>query len=351
MNQKFKNVNGQLQPAAPPNFTGEAEITSALIQLSGKSGGQIVFLAGHAERNLEENGNDGIAFAVKQLDKNGWHVEKQVVAPGANASFPTNTAVVVVAGPHQKLSNEDLQAIQEVLDRGGGLLALLDPGVETGMEPLLGPWNIRMADNMVVDFQDHVASADPSSLYVTRFNADHPIGKGMGALAAVLPTCRRIAVYMGQANQAINVLSATIMSTSGNGWATAYQPPGQPFQVDKNRDKKGPISLAVACERYQDVAEPGKNPLQGRMVVIGDSDFISNQYIDMAGNLNLFLNSVDWLAGRQELVSVRPKVGDFRMIAITTNQAKAVLWLSIAVVPGLSLLFGVLAMINRRRRA
>jgi len=44
----------------------------------------------------------------------------------------------------------------------------------------------------------------------------------------------------------------------------------------------------VACERYQDVAEPGKNPLQGRMVVIGDSDFISNQYIDMAGNLNCF---------------------------------------------------------------
>ncbi len=102
VNQKFRNVNGQLQPAAPPHFTGEAEITSAIIQLTGKSGGQVVFLAGHAERNLEESGNDGIAFAVKQLARNGWHVEKQVIAPGANASFPTNTAVVVVAGPHQK---------------------------------------------------------------------------------------------------------------------------------------------------------------------------------------------------------------------------------------------------------
>ena len=87
------------------------------------------------------------------------------------------------------------------------------------------------------------------------------------------------------------------------------------------------------------------------MVVIGDSDFISNQYIDMAGNLNLFLNSVDWLAGRQELVYVRPKVSDFRMIAITTNQAKAMFWLSVAAVPGIAILIGILAMINRRRRA
>jgi hypothetical protein len=185
---------------------------------------------------------------------------------------------------------------------------------------------------------------------VTQFNRDHPIGKGMGALAAVLPTCRRIAIYMGQSNQAVNVLCATIMSTSGNGWAIAYKP-GEPLKIDKTRDKRGPISLGVACERYQEVVEPGKNPLQGRMVVIGDSDFISNQYIDMAGNLNLFLNSIDWLAGRQELISVRPKVSDFRMIAITTNQAKAMFWLSVAAVPGIAILIGILAMINRRRRA
>ena len=345
--QKVISVNGHLRHG-PLHFVGEAEITSTLIQLTRKTPGRVAFLAGHGERDITDSANVGIATVAGELRRLGWTVDQHIVTPGAAAQFVTNTTLVVVAGPQKQLANEDLSALEGVLDRGGGLLCLVDPGVNSGLEPLLNPWDIRLADDLVVDLQEHLASADPTGLYVTRFSADHPIGKGMGSLAAVLPTARRVAVNVKNPNP--SVFTANFMHTSGNGWAVVYRPGERALKVDRQHDKRGPISLGVASERSQPFAEPGRDPLQGRIVVIGDSDFVSNQYVDMAGNLNLFLNCVDWLAGRQDLISVRPKLVDERIMSLTRRQTQTVFWLSVLVVPGAVVLIGVGLLLRRRRK-
>ncbi|HEY3243547.1 MAG TPA: DUF4350 domain-containing protein [Phycisphaerae bacterium] len=341
-------VADQRPVGATVQFVGEAEITGALIQLTRKAPGRIVFLSGHAERSPDEPGSEGLATIAGELRRNGWSVEKQVVTPGSRAAFPADTSVAVVAAPAKKLSDEDLKAISEVLDRGGGVLLLLEPGAATGLEPLVQDWNIKLGDDVVVDLQEHLAAGDATSLYVSKFSQEHPIGKGMGALAAVLPTARRVAVAAKQFHT--NVFTNNFMHTSGQSWAVAYQP-GAKLQVDKNRDKQGPISVGMACERFAEFAEPGRAPLTGRLVVIGDSDFATNHYIDMAGNLDLFMNCVDWLGGRQDLVSVRPKVTDVRRMALTARQTQWVFWLALFGVPGFTLLAGGLAIGRRRRRA
>jgi ABC-type uncharacterized transport system involved in gliding motility auxiliary subunit len=221
--------------------------------------------------------------------------------------------------------------------------------VDAGLDSFLQPWDVRLGNDMVVDLQDYVAGKDPTNLYVTRFQQNHPIGKGMGSLATVLPTARRIAVAVKQTNP--NVFTSNFMHTSGDGWAVAYQGGATKLAIDKNRDKHGAMSLGIACERFQEYSEPGRDPLRGRLVVIGDSDFIKNQYVDMAGNLNLFLNCVDWLAGRQDLVSVRPKLSDVRWMTLTATQTKGVLWVSVLIVPAAAVLAGVAMIRWRRARA
>ncbi|MCX7011095.1 MAG: GldG family protein, partial [Candidatus Sumerlaeota bacterium] len=346
-NQRVQIV-GNTRVVLPAQFVGEAELTSALIQLTRDKPGRVAFLSGHGEKDPDDTADAGASFCAAELKRDGWLVDKHVVTPGANAEFPADVGVVVVAGPKKQLANEDVDALRKVLDRSGGVLLLLDPGVETGLGNLLEPWNVRLSNDLVIDLQNHLASTDPTSLYVTRFDSNNPIGKGMGALSAVLPTARRIAVALGAANP--NVVTSNFMHTSGNSWAVAYQDKGQ-LRIDTKRDKQGPISLGMTCERYEESREPGKPPLQGRMAVIGDSDFMANQYVDLSGNLNLFLNSVDWLAGRQDLIGVRPKVFDVRKIALTARQAKAVFWLSVLVLPGGSVLLGGIAIGRRRRNA
>jgi len=349
ISQRVAVVNGQMVPG-PVQFVGEAEITSTLIQLTRKTPGRVMFLYGHGEKMPDDSSNNGALAAATELHRNGWLVDKYIITPGANAQFAPDTSVVVLAGPRKELSNEDLKALQGVLDRGGGVLALVDPGVNAGLEPLLDAWGAHLNEDLVVDLQDHLASADPTSLYVTRFSQEHAIGKGMGALAAVLPMSRRIAI---SAASPPGVFVHSFMHTSGNGWAIQQQPgmQDQHLQIDKNRDKRGPISLGVACERSEQFAQPGEASKQGRLVVIGNSSFITSQYVDMAGNLNLFLNCVDWLAGRQDLISVRPKVVDVRFMDLTRAQTQAVSWISVLIIPALAVVIGIVALRRRRQRA
>ena len=347
LRNKAMIVNGAIQHTRP-QFVGEAEVTATLIQLTQKTPGAVVFLGGHGERDIGDASDMGLATVAAELKRNGWKVAPHVVTPGAAGQFSPEVQVAVVAGPQKRLANEDLKALETLLDRGGGVLCLVDPGVTTGLDPLLSAWDFRLADDIVVDLQDHLANTDPTGLYVTHFEQEHPIGKGMGTLAAVLPTARRIAINLANANP--NVFTRSFMHTSGNGWSVARQPDVTVPKIDRQRDKRGPISLGVAGERSQAVPEPGHVPLQGRLVVIGDSDFACNQYVDMAGNLNLFLNAVDWLAGRQNLVSVRPKVMDTRTLSLTRRQTQTVFWVSVVVVPGLVTAVGMMILIARRRR-
>ena len=47
--------------------------------------------------------------------------------------------------------------------------------------------------------------------------------------------------------------------------------------------------------------------LEGRLVVVGDSDWANNRYLGNFYNEDLFLNIVSWLAGEEELISIRPR--------------------------------------------
>jgi len=338
-------LTGDRRLLTPAHFIGEAEITSSLIQLTRELPGRVIFLSGHGERNPEKTSEEGISTWVRELNRQYWQVQHMVVTPGGKPQFPPDTQAVIIAGPRRSLSNEDLHELNQVLNRGGGILFLLDPGIDAGVEPLIQAWNFRMNNDFVLETQRYTADRGQSSLFINQFSQQHPIGKAMGDLAVVLPTARRIAVSTSNTNPSVS--TTNFMHTSGYGWATEYDPDKQ-IQIDPKKDRRGPISVGMAAERYRAVSEPGVDPLQGRIVVIGDSDFVSNRYIDMAGNLDLALNCVEWLAGRHDLLSIRPKVSASQKIILTGREAKFVYWWSILLLPSMVAGAGLLLLIRRR---
>ena len=46
---------------------------------------------------------------------------------------------------------------------------------------------------------------------------------------------------------------------------------------------------------------------KSRFVTIGDSDFAANNAVRIQGNQDLFLNTINWLAQQENLISIRPK--------------------------------------------
>ena len=131
--------------------------------------------------------------------------------------------------------------------------------------------------------------------------------------------------------------------------------------LDKG-DLAGPVSLAAAVSAPATDAPPpapvpaaadGSKPPEPskpetRIVVFGDSDFVANRYLGIPGNKDLFLNSVNWLAQQENLISIRPRDPESRGVTLTAERAQIIFWLSILIIPGLILALGVQTWWRRR---
>ena len=67
--------------------------------------------------------------------------------------------------------------------------------------------------------------------------------------------------------------------------------------------------------------------------MFGDSDFASNGWLGIQGNRDLFLNTVNWLAQQENLISIRPKEASDRRVTMTAAQQSNVTWFSLLIVP------------------
>jgi ABC-type uncharacterized transport system involved in gliding motility auxiliary subunit len=123
-------------------------------------------------------------------------------------------------------------------------------------------------------------------------------------------------------------------------------------------DSKGPISLAVAVSAPASEGtppppdtpnsdQPADKP-ETRVVVVGDSDFAANGFLNIPGNRDMFLNIVNWLAQQENLIAVRPRDPEDRRIAVSAGQDRLIFWFTVLIMPGLILLAGVHAWWRRR---
>src|SRR2546428_13559592 len=89
----------------------------------------------------------------------------------------------------------------------------------------------------------------------------------------------------------------------------------------------------------------GAGRRRGRMVVVGDSDFASDAYLDLLGNRDLALNAAAWAAGEESLAGTRAKrapevIRPLPPLLLTEGQARALFLAGAVIAPGVVLLLG-----------
>jgi ABC-type uncharacterized transport system involved in gliding motility auxiliary subunit len=157
----------------------------------------------------------------------------------------------------------------------------------------------------------------------------------------------------------------TFLQTAARSWAEtdlAELAKGEGAQVKPDTDKgdlTGPVSVGVATS-VASSAEPPKPATAGakpeenlpkpetRVAAIGDSDFAANNYLGIEGNRDLFMNTVNWLAQQESLISIRPREASDRRLTLTENIRSAIFYLSIFIIPAAVLGTGVFSWWRRR---
>ena len=219
-----------------------------------------------------------------------------------------------------------------------------------------------MGTNIVVDVSGmgQLLGTDVSVPVAAKYDT-HPITDRFTLLTAY-PLARSVTSIEGGVG---GHSAQNLVDTSKNSWAESdikrLMTSGQVERELDKGDKAGPVSLAAAVSAAaSDVPAPaatsGDSPNkpadapkpETRMVVFGDSDFVTNGYLGIPGNRDLFLNSVNWLAQQENLISIRPKDPEDRRVSLTADQAKLIFWLSILIIPGLILAAGVQTWWRRR---
>jgi ABC-type uncharacterized transport system involved in gliding motility auxiliary subunit len=140
--------------------------------------------------------------------------------------------------------------------------------------------------------------------------------------------------------------------------------PGGTVDFEGTKARSGPISIAVAATLDLDykagepvAAEKPKQttpPRVARLVVYGDSDFASNFGLSLIGNKDLFLNTIQWLACEEQLITARPKDEEvapkLSNVYLTARESKRLFWLMVVVEPLLVLLVGTMVSFYRKRK-
>ena len=99
--------------------------------------------------NLDADARHGFGFASRGLTNDGYAVRTLNLVQ--NPSVPDDAAAVVVAGPALDLGATDATALNEYLEGGGRMLALLEPDPPSTWRDLIARWGIDVLDGYVID--------------------------------------------------------------------------------------------------------------------------------------------------------------------------------------------------------
>ncbi len=112
---------------------------------------------------------------------------------------------------------------------------------------------------------------------------------------------------------------------------------------------------AEAAEGVSPVLRPVEKrvlgPPRGRLVIVGDADFLSDQYVrNSLANAIFGLNALDWLTQSEDLVSIRSKAPTPRPLVFASDfQKQMIKYLNLAGVPLAFVVFGTVRLFRRRR--
>ena len=371
---------GNLQPVLTLLFTRQGELlqnpflerdfTQAILAVTRAQQKVIYFLAGHGERDLA-NQTEGTAFGLASngLLGDNYRLETLEVADDPDvllqaAAELENAAVLIVAGPQSDLAPGERTLIDDFLRGGGKALFLLDPGTPQGFRDVIKTWGVDLGEGTMVDLLSSL-SGNPRAPLVSRDRYDF-LAPILGIFNIITQPITDPSFFEGATavipieNQGgtqdppfpnvffidDSLFITPLAVTDSVSWLE-MDPDSNRF--DRGIDIRGPLALGVSIDgRAPFGEEPGEEPLTTQIVVFGDSDFASNRFFTSFGNGDLFLNSVNWLTGDVDLISVRPKLREPRLLVVTRGTFNFIRWSSLLILPIAVATAGVVTWWRRR---
>jgi ABC-type uncharacterized transport system involved in gliding motility auxiliary subunit len=311
----------------------EESLTNSLIEVSRGATKKVYFTKGHGEHAVADNTERGLKTFTDNLKGEGFQTDEIILAE--HKSMPVDAQAVVVAGPVAAFSDGEVKLLKEWVENGGKLVALLDPGTQSGLERALEGWGIHVGKDEVID-----PEAQNPEVAIAQSYADHPITQPRSspfALATIFPLARSVTKT---AATPTGWTVTELAKTGPRAWGETGSISSGEVKFDPGQDLKGPVSLAATATKGA----------ESRVVVVGNSLFAANGYYRLSGNKDFALNAVSWAAKEESRISIRPKQRQGNHLFLTAEQKKTMTLFAFDVLPFGLLFAGLVVWQTRKSR-
>jgi ABC-type uncharacterized transport system involved in gliding motility auxiliary subunit len=315
---------------AEAKSTTEEDIVGAFIRALKNNARTVCFVSGSGEHQIDDTNRSGYSRLRDLLVKEEYNSES--ISLLQKAEVPSSCTVLVVAGPTGDYQQPAVDAVKKYVEEGGRALFLLDPPLKMGrseisdndaLASLLQGWGVTLEKDLILDLNPigQLAGLGPQVALVTRYER-HTIVNDLKGSATGFPLVRSMDVKSTGKTTVEKLFDSSESSLATTKLNSPEVNPNDP------KNKKGPLTIAVAGS-YR----TGKENSEGRFVIVGSSAWAANSFISFNGNRDLAMNTVNWLASDEDLISIRPKDRDDRRITMTRGQLNWVGITSLGLLP------------------
>ncbi len=321
----------------------EEKLTNALVKVT-REGKRIVYvLKGHGEHEITNTDRSGFSAAKAAIEQANYEAKELILV--REAKVPDDAALLIMPGPRNDLLPAELEALDAYIARGGKVFFMVNPFQADGLKAFLAKYGITLGDDLIIDRLSRAFGGDFVVPAIFQYEP-HPITKDFGSVLTFFPLTRSVDVQA----KPLKGVSAQVLAKSGPGsWAETNRSELDSGAVKQDTaDRPGPVPVAAVATVDATKPPEGKENVKARIVVFGTSNLAANQFLNVQGNKDLFLNTVSWLAEEEDLIAIRPK--DLRQtpIFLTATQGQLIFWISVVALPAAVMLCGIWAVVRRR---
>lgn len=317
------------------SFAGEARITSAISYVSKENATKIYTLTGHGEAELSQEATT--ALSRKNYDS----AELNLLTQG---TVPEDAGALVIFEPQKDISKEELTALQAYLSEGGSLLLSnnLNPNMQfTNLNALLEEFGLTSDSGIIVE-GDANAHLNNYPHYLLPAIGIHAITEPLieNSNFVLMP----MAFAIKETDQLPEGVTITpLLTSSSKSYLKASGYEAQTLEKEEN-DLQGPFNVGVLSQKTA-------GDKVGSVVWFSSSgilDEVSNSIVS-GSNLDMFTNSLSFLSGSEEDISLSAKAISTPTITVPAQTVNLLTALTIVIIPLALIILGAVIWVKRRR--
>lgn len=312
------------------SFDGEGAITSAIDYVVTEDLPQLYVLEGHGEAELPSTFSD-------QLEKENY--ELNTLSLLTVDEIPEEADCILIYAPSTDLSEEEVTMLQDYVSNGGKLMVsagTTENGSLPNLYSLLENYGITAAEGIVVEGdREHYAFGMPYVLMPDIASSDITDSLTEENYYVLMPISQGMTV-----GSTTNGTVTSLLTTSDTAFSKLAGYSLETYEKEDG-DIDGPFSVAVSIE------DQGG----GQIVWFSSSVFLEDMYnaYSSGANVDLAMNSLSWLVGEREAISIRSKSLNYNYLTISDSTSSLLKGLMIGVFPLAYLCIGITVILVKRK--